>query len=362
MSGDSEIDKDPWERPEGSWGFGNPDRHPQRRADSNVPGFERWLQIGLESHFLDQLPMEEAFPELTPILSRSHSLSSVLKEYIDRQDSVRRADFRQALANLLASPALEPQPQNIPLFEMILQIAVALKANEIFNPLILRIREGFWARLTTEQGDTLFTEAILAVSQIVSPRQDALACLNGLIDSIPFQKEPYPHTLSALVALCRCEPGSFPQHFERLRSKLEVQVQHFKPEFDNLRRVAATLISLVGPSRFLEDLITIRERLIRERLLPVMHSQDFWLLQAVFSPSGNLRPLIECRNAATKNEIKFHLAGDQVPLHFSITEPLGWSNLKDVLIDRNWVIQAPLPRGGSPEAHDFFSEHEQLAA
>ncbi|MBF0623537.1 MAG: hypothetical protein HQL82_01895 [Magnetococcales bacterium] len=371
MSSDSQESREPWEESEEHWGFDTVDagnrlpsaegggRLPpsitvspvvpeRRRADSNIPGFERWLRDGLEGHLLDHLTLEEAFPELAPILSRSHSLSATLQELIDRQDSVRRSDFKQALANLLAS--LAPQPRNIPLFETILQIAVAVKAHEIFHPLVFRIREGFWDRWTTAQGNSLLTEAMLAVSQLAAPRPDALDCLNGLIDSVPFQQKPYPHTLIALESLCRCEPKRFPQHFERLRTMLEIQIRQFQPAAEHLRWTAAALITLVGPARFLEDLISI----VGGGTFRGGDDQVFWVLKAVFSPLDDLPPLLLCQEADTEGEWKFYLSGNPTALDFSISSHLGWSRLLELFIQQGWVPQMVLPEGANEQVNDFF--------
>ncbi|MBF0109928.1 MAG: hypothetical protein HQL76_12205 [Magnetococcales bacterium] len=355
MNEPSEPIMDPWDEPEEHWNSDAADLLSPRRATSQVDGFERWLKEGLEGYFWDGLSLEEAFPELAPMLNHSSSLAAAMKMLVMRQDSVRRSDFRQALANLLASPALKTDSKTVPLFAMILHIAVEVEATEIFKPLVSRVREGSWTRLVSDQGTQLFTEAMLTVSRMASPRKDALACINSLIDSIPFQTSPYPFAFTALEALCHCEPEHFLQNMKRLRNQLNAQFAHYSPKPVDMQRAVASLITLVGPKRFLEDLITF---LGQDNPFNIETSPDLWLFRAVFSSADEPSPLIDCRESSADKdcELTFHLPEEPLALDFSIPDPLGWSRLRGMLSKNGWISSLLLSNSANDEMVAFFEE------
>ncbi|MBF0141712.1 MAG: hypothetical protein HQL74_15745 [Magnetococcales bacterium] len=333
--------KDPWEEQEELWDVAETDIPPAEPPVPNRPEFENWLHVGLKGYLLEGWGVK-AFPEIEAILERRGSLIAGLKELYDRQDPQRQSDFRLAVSNLLGSPSLEERPANISIFQKLLQLAVRLPAPEVLPVLTFRIRRGFWERWTTEDGETLFTEAMLAVSQLATPRSDALECLNSLMDSLSFNQPPYTHTATALLVLCQIQPNEMVSHVTRLRPKLVHQFEHYHVKRGSQRQLAASLLASVGPQQFLEGLIVLKGQGNQRE----SHGRDDWLVRAIFSELDGHPPLLECREVMDRQaeDLVFCLSGrSESTVYPRIMDSLGWSRLKKLLYDNDWVSQPELP-------------------
>ncbi|MEO5370685.1 MAG: hypothetical protein H7833_11505 [Magnetococcus sp. DMHC-1] len=291
-----------------------------------------------------------AFPGAEAIVDRHDSLAAALKAFYNRQDSQRQADFRQATANLLAT--LERVPENLPLFQRILQLAVRLPAPEIFPVLAFRIRQGFLLRWPDKDAETLFTESMLAVSQLAAPRSDALPCLNELIQSPSFA-DPYPHAATALIALNRIQPDQFVAHMNRLRPMLNRQFSHYRVKQEQQRQLAVALLAAVGPLQLLEGLITLKDQTDRKTAL----AQDHWLMQALFSRMNDDIPVLECREEPYEKILEFFLRkSPDNPIHPKMVHSLGWSRFKGILEEQNWFTKQAMPSQTSASISSFINK------
>jgi len=313
---------EPWDEPEDQWDIDETVSSSVGPPPSDPARIEQWLHMGMVGYILEGWG-SRAFPEAEAILERSESLIAGLKEFYDRQDPQRQSNFRCAVANLIAS--LEARPRYIPISQRLLQLAARLPAPEIFPALGFRIRQGF--RWATEAGEeAMLTEAMLTMAQIAAPRDDALACLNELIDA-PFFTSPYPHAATALRTLCQIQPKELVAHINRLRLMLETQFNHYQVGPWEKRDLAASILNSVGPEGCLRGIIKLKgQGNYMEAVL------DDWLAEAIFSKLDGQSPLLECRgigDAEKKNLFIFNRPGQpENPIRFKvINDTTGWLQL-----------------------------------
>ncbi|MBF0400033.1 MAG: hypothetical protein HQL90_04635 [Magnetococcales bacterium] len=354
MNGESDTAKSPWDEQEDLWEVGETEVSPDGPPLSNRSGFENWLHIGLKGYLLEGWGVK-AFPGIEAILERRESLIAGLKELYDRQDPQRQSDFRLAVSDLLASPSLEERPANIPLFQKLLQLAARLPAPEVLPVLTFRIRRGFWERWTTEEGESLFTEAMLAVSQLAAPRPDAVECLNSLMDSLSFDRPPYTHTATALLALCQIQPNAMVAHLTRLRPRLVYQFNHYQVGPGAQRQLAVSLLASVGPQQFLEGLIILKGQGDQRE----SYGRDDWLMRAVFSELDGHPPLLACREVMNhqREDLIFCLSGrSESVINPRIMDIPGWTRLRALLYDHGWVSRPELSEQEHAEVYPFFGK------
>ncbi|MBF0371293.1 MAG: hypothetical protein HQL52_17735 [Magnetococcales bacterium] len=245
---------------------------------------EAWLRIGLEQ-FLFEGVGAWSFPGAEAEFARWETPAEALQVFYKRLQAERKAKFRLAVANVMAS--LDSFPENIPIFEHLLEIAVAVGAYEILRVLPGKIGNGFFGQDLDDTGKRkLFAAALLVTARLSTPRVEAKACLEALIDSRPFRETGFAYAGIALISLCRADPDGWMLHLNRLRGPLHLMFRKYRTNEAAKRRLGRDVLDAVGLQRIADSLLDL---VCFEPGFPVEDTDD-WLLHALVV--GDDPPLI----------------------------------------------------------------------
>lgn len=214
--------------------------------DFTEADFEGWLKAGMEAYLLEAAGAW-AFPGAAGEIAAPGNLFLYqgLCESYRQLTAEQRKRYRLGLANVLAS--LEPAHRNVPIFEHLLSLAVALPAPEILRVLPARVGNGFFGLVKDEEHGDLFALTLLTVARFAAPRPDVLMCLNELIRNSRHFDRAYSGV--ALEALCRAEPEGFVRHMAAMRERLRAMFQEFQISDDVKRGYAVSVLEAVGLQR-----------------------------------------------------------------------------------------------------------------
>jgi len=185
-------------------------------SEYDIASFQRWLRVGLETYLLENNVW--GFEPMAVFIGQDEHVVSDLRNIYDVLPSSARANFRQAIANILAS--LEATEQNIIIFEHLLLLAGKVSAGtEIYPVVSSRVGKGFFGLVENDKGRSLFDITMMIVAELATPIENALQCLNTLISSPCFNKSSAYAGL-ALISLCRVAPNDLAKHLAKLHEKM----------------------------------------------------------------------------------------------------------------------------------------------
>lgn len=327
------------------------DRYPF--AEFDAPAFERWLQVGLEGYLLEGQGTW-AFPGAEGYILRSDHLVEGLEEAYRSMQPQQKADFRRAVAGLLASPALEASSQNVPVLEHLLSLAEALPAPEVLRVLPARLGNGPFGRLATAQQEALFSLGLLTAARLAAERNDAVECLNALIGSKNFDSA---YSGIALVALCRADGRSLVAHMERLRKPLVSMFLKYNTSTEARRELARTILDAVGLSRLVAALPNLK---YFDRN-SASAATDGWLVRSLLEdPAPPLRcKLAQQANAPEMGEPCFYRPREPNIAYPLFSDGPGHRDLLDLLRDQELILSNDEPEG-CPEPIEQRDEYPSV--
>lgn len=245
--------------------------------------FERWLRVGLEGYFIEGKGIWQ-FEHVAVFLNRQENLSLDINAIYRLLGSSPRAEFRQAVADLMAN--LEADPRNVAIFEQLLLIAAVLPAPEILNVVPTRLGSGFFGSDNAGDSQSLFRQMFETVTQLAAPTDAALNALTALIGAHQF-KTAYAGL--ALVSLCRIKPEGFSRHMALMRPKLAAMFKEYGDDYDVKRRIAGHIAKAIGLDVLARQLPDI---LVYDPRRPEA-ARDNWLLHALVAGSNPILSVSE---------------------------------------------------------------------
>lgn len=190
----------------------------------DVEQFERWLRVGFEGYFIDNAGVRNFRPVEYCIL-HEHTLSGDLRVIFDAFSSDQQAMIREAVTRLLER--LPVEEKYVPIFRELLDLAVVVRAHEIFK--VIPARGGRFLALDQESPDTpsLYSMALDVVTELGDQSEDARDCIERLIGTPGAFSPDYART--ALIALCKIAPDDLLFHMALLREPLAQNFRKYRP-------------------------------------------------------------------------------------------------------------------------------------
>lgn len=247
--------------------------------------FEQWLEEGLKGYLLEDKGAW-AFPGAEDRLAAHSMLLDGLKAFYGSLDGAMQGQFKEAVANLLAS--MPPESRFIPLFSTVLSLASILPAPQVLRVLPQRIGNGYFGFARNAEGGSLFDIALLSVARLAAPRNDALDCLHALIGSSRFDAA---YAGIALIALCQADDMHFDKHMKLMRPHLQAMFAKYGKGANAKRTWAEQVLEVIPPNRLAVALPKLKCFDAKFELAPL----DTWLFDGLF---GGRKPLLKC----AKNE------------------------------------------------------------
>lgn len=252
---------------------------PDPFANAGTPVFERLLEAGLRGYLVEGQGVW-AFGLAADWIAGHGELYDGIKVFFDHLRAEQQISFRQAVANLLA--VLEPRRENVPVFEYLLLLASLLPAPEILRVLPARLGNGYFGT-----NAHLFERALLAVTRLAAPRQDAVECLRALISSRHFVSD---YAGVALLALCRADGTDFVGHMNNMRAHLRKMLPRARKS-TGAKALLRTWAEQVLEVLTLHPLVVALPQLNYFDPRDPAGANDTWLLEGLL---GGRSPLLRC--------------------------------------------------------------------
>ncbi|MHB1620509.1 MAG: hypothetical protein ACYCTY_11110 [Sulfuricella sp.] len=276
--------------------------------------FEQWLEEGLKGYLLEGKGAW-GFPGAEDRLAAHSMLLDGLKAFYGSLDGAMQGQFKEAVANLLAS--MPPEARFIPLFSTLLSLASILPAPQVLRVLPQRIGNGYFGFARNAEGGSLFDIALLSVARLAAPRKDALDCLHALISSSRFDAA---YTGIALIALCQADDTHFDRHMKLMRPHLQAMYAKYGKGVNAKRTWAEQVLEVIPLNRLAVALPKLKYFDAKSELAPL----DTWLLDGLF---GGRKPLLKCAKSEGGTLLLFPLGLPEKAKEI----PLQGKNVGDML-------------------------------
>jgi hypothetical protein len=179
--------------------------------DYNENQFAEWFRVGFDIYFKES----NRYKAFYPLHSYVGMTGDLTKELCDIYDNLKphsQLYFRKGLVKVFSE--IEPTESNIQIVRKIMFLAGLIHLNEMINPIIQQVGNGFFGVEGNRYNIDLFAVALDIVKSLSNCYSGGDA-IRKLIGSFYFRSVYAP---KAFIALCFSEPEMYPKHLKLLRN------------------------------------------------------------------------------------------------------------------------------------------------